>query len=250
MNPEWLLPPEPLRLKQDEVHVWRFGLSLPPARLKASMCTLAQDELRRAERFHFQRDRDHFIIARAWLRAILARYLGIGADQLRFEYSAYGKPELTRDLLFDDTRFNISHSHGLALLAITRGRQVGVDLEMIRPGLADETIAEHFFSPMEVRTLRSLPRHQQNEAFFNCWTRKEAFIKAKGEGLSMPLNLFDVTLVPGERAALLKTRGDPDEANRWLLREISPAPGFVGAVAAEGRDWRLKCWDCPESEIL
>jgi 4'-phosphopantetheinyl transferase len=208
--------------------------------------TLAEDELLRAERFRFEKDRNRFIAARGLLRIILARYLRASSDQLRFESTPFGKPKLTRDFLFEDTRFNLSHSGNLALLAVTRAREVGVDLEMIRRGLAEEAIPESFFSPLEVEVLRALPREQQNEAFFNCWTRKEAYIKARGEGLSMPLHLFDVTLAPGERAALIETRGEPQEARRWLLKEVSPAHGFVGAVAAEGRDWRLRCWDFVE----
>jgi 4'-phosphopantetheinyl transferase len=250
MTNEWLVPPEPLTLRQDEVHVWRFGLSWPSAKIAALERTLTEDERLRAERFRFEKDRNRFIAARALLRTILARYLGASSDQLRFESSPFGKPKLTQDSLFEDMRFNLSHSGKLALLAVARAREVGVDLEMIRPGLAEEAIPEKFFSPLEVEVLRALPMEQQTEAFFNCWTRKEAYIKARGEGLSIPLHLFDVTLAPGDRAALIETRGDPQEARRWLLKEVSPAPGFVGAVAAEGGDWRLKCWDFVEARNL
>jgi 4'-phosphopantetheinyl transferase len=250
MTDEWLVPPEPLTLRQDEVHVWRFGLSWPTAKIAALERTLAEDELLRAERYRFEKDRNRFIAARALLRTILARYLGASSYELRFESSLFGKPKLTRDSLYEDTRFNLSHSSNLALLAVARAREVGVDLEMIRPGLTEGAIPEKFFSPLEVEMLRALPKEQQTEAFFNCWTRKEAYIKARGEGLSIPLHLFDVTLAPGEKAALIDIRKEPQEARRWSLRELSPAPGFVGAVAAEGEDWRLKCWDFIESQNL
>lgn len=131
----------------------------------------------------------------------------------------------------------------MALFGLSYGREIGVDLEYIRSGFAEEQIAERFFSAQEVRVLRALSKDVQHEAFFNCWTRKEAYIKAKGEGLSMPLDRFDVSLAPGEPAALLSASGDEQELSRWALRELSPAPGFVGAVAAEGQDWELKCWE-------
>jgi 4'-phosphopantetheinyl transferase len=142
-------------------------------------------------------------------------------------------------------RFNLAHCQGLALYAIAWGREVGVDLEYIRENLADQRIAERFFSPAEVETLRSLPEGVQREAFFHCWTRKEAFVKARGEGLSFPLDQFDVSLAPGEPAALLRTLGDPEEAARWSLRELFPGPGFVAAVAAAGHSWRLSAWQWP-----
>jgi 4'-phosphopantetheinyl transferase len=208
--------------------------------------TLAPDERSRAERFYFQVDRDHFIVARGILRAILSRYLETEPEQLRFYYASHGKPELAKEFDRHGVRFNISHSQGLALFAITRDREVGVDLEAIRPGIAGEKIAERFFSPREVRVLRAPPGDLQDEAFFNCWTRKEAYIKAKGEGLSMPLDTFDVSLVPGEPAALLNTKADPQEASRWSLRELFPAPGFAAAVAVEGKDWQLRCWEWSE----
>jgi len=138
-------------------------------------------------------------------------------------------------------RFNLSHSHGLALVAVTRGREIGVDIEWVRPGMSDERIAERFFSTGEVRALRKLPERLQDEAFFNCWTRKEAYIKAKGEGLSMPLSDFEVSLRPEESAALLSTKRDPQEASRWLICELFPAPGFVAALVVETGDWKLRC---------
>lgn len=245
MFPTWHAPIEPIKLVSDEVHVWRARLDQPPLCVESLLGTLTDDERSRAERFKFLKDREHFIVARGTLRAIIGRYLQIEPSQLRFCYSDYGKPALVKDFAGGAARFNLTHSHGLALFAVTCGREVGIDLEKLRPDLADGQIAERFFSAQEVRRLRELPRQQQGEAFFNCWTRKEAYIKARGEGLSMPLDSFDVSLVPGEPAELLDTRGDPQEASRWSLRELFPASGFVAAVAVEGSDWRLRCLQWP-----
>jgi 4'-phosphopantetheinyl transferase len=138
--------------------------------------------------------------------------------------------------------FNLTHSHQLALYAVTRRREIGVDLEYVRADFADEQIAERFFSPREVAALRTVPENLLKEAFFHCWTRKEAYVKAKGEGLSIPLDQFDVSLAPGEPALLLSTRDDPQEADRWSLQALFPGSGYVAALAVEGRTWRLKCW--------
>ena len=238
----WCEPPKTLSLARHEVHVWRSELDKPAFDVSSFLRTLTPDEQARAERFHFQRDREHFIVARGVLRAILGRYLEAEPDRLRFSYGEYGKPDLAEVRGGDSVRFNMSHSNGLALFAVTLDRELGVDLEWIRPGVADDQIAERFFSPREVRILRALPRELQDEAFFNCWTRKEAYIKAKGEGLSMPLNLFDVSLAPGEPAALVSTAADPQEASRWTLRELFPAAGFAAAIAVEGDGWQLNCW--------
>lgn len=230
-------------LTGDDVDVWRIRLDLPQADLKRLSSTLSADEQARAGRFYFDRDREHFIIARGALRAILGRYLNVEPHIIRFTYAEYGKPALVAELNRDSILFNLSHSHGLGLLAVSRSRELGVDLEWIRPDMASKEIAERFFSAQEVRVLRQLPADQQDEAFFNCWTRKEAYIKAKGEGLSMPLDQFAVSLAPGERAALLSTTGDPKEASRWSMRELFPGPGFVAAIVVEGDAWKLRCWE-------
>lgn len=133
----------------------------------------------------------------------------------------------------------------MALYAITRGREVGIDLEFIRCDLEAEQIAERFFSHSEIATLRALPKHFQKCAFFLGWTRKEAYIKARGEGLSLPLDQFDVSLIPGEPAALLSTQPDSDDAFRWSLQELTLASGYVAALAVEGRGWSLSCWQWP-----
>ncbi|MCA1601396.1 MAG: 4'-phosphopantetheinyl transferase superfamily protein [Acidobacteria bacterium] len=238
----WSFPPRKLILGDDEVHVWRAALNIKESRVRSLRRTLTADERARAERFHFQEDREHFIVARGLLRVILGRYLGVEPSQLRFSYSLYGKPSLASESCAGDLCFNVSHARGLALYAVTRGRDIGIDVERIRADLADQQVAERFFSQQELAELRTFSGSMWSQAFFNCWTRKEAYIKARGEGLSLPLDQFDVSLAPGEPAALLSFSGDDQEAFRWSLRELSPGYGCVAALAAEGDNWRLRCW--------
>lgn len=243
----WNLPPKNIALGNDEVHVWRAALNLTASYVQRLRQTLSTDEQARAERFHFQTDREHFVVARGLLRSILAGYLDVAPGQLRFGYSPYGKPTLAGEFEKHGICFNLSHSGGLVLYAVTRGRELGIDLERIRPDFADERIAEQFFSPRETAALRALPTSMQHVAFFNCWTRKEAFIKARGEGLSLPLDQFEVSLVPGAPAALLKTGGDALEASRWVLQELIAGTGYAAALAVEGHGWRIKCWQWSEA---
>lgn len=210
---------------------------------------LVPGEQARAERFIFPKDRTHFVVARGLLRVLLGRYLQRYPQHLYFDYGPHGKPELAPDTGDGSLHFNVSHSHGLALYAITRQRDIGVDVEHVRPGFAEEHIAERFFSPREVAVLRALPVALQSTAFFACWTRKEAFIKARGDGLSLPLDQFDVAFAPGKPAALLYTAWDSHEAARWTLRDLAPGVGYMGAVAVAGHAWQLACWHVPETYI-
>jgi 4'-phosphopantetheinyl transferase len=231
----WLHPPERLLLKSDEVHVWRADLDQEPATIRTLSEILTPDERQRAERFYFQKDREHFTVARGVLRIIFSRYLNISPELIRFSYNQYGKPALDDPLGDASLRFNLSHSHGMALYAFTRGREIGLDIEFIREDFASLEIAESFFSPKEVEMLRALSSEHQCAAFFNCWTRKEAYIKALGEGLSHPLHRFTVSFIAGEPAALLSTDDDPEESSRWSLIELTPGPGYVAALAVSGR---------------
>ena len=240
--PFWSPPPESLVVAPDEVHVWRVALNQPAPQVQNLWQTLVAEERVRAMRFYFPRDREDFIVARGVLRALLGGYLKRHPSELCFSYSSYGKPALTTESGGATLCFNLSHSHGLALYAIAHRRRLGIDVEWIRPDLADEQIAKYFFSPREIAALCALPHELQTEAFFLCWTRKEAYIKARGEGLSFPPDQFEVSLIPGEPATLLCTQGDPHEAARWSLQELVPGPGYVAALAVEGHHWRLQCW--------
>jgi 4'-phosphopantetheinyl transferase len=209
------------------------------SQIQSLLHNLAADEHVRAEQFYFERDREHFIAARGVLRAILGGYLNRAPESLSFCYSSHGKPALAGETDDDAIRFNVSHSHGVALFAVTRGREVGIDVEHIRSDLEVAEIAERFFSQREVAMLRTLPTEAQRQAFFCYWTRKEAYIKARGEGLSLPLNQFDVS---GEPAAIFATQQDTSEASRWSLQELTPAPGYAAAITVEGHGWHLTRW--------
>ncbi|HEY0462316.1 MAG TPA: 4'-phosphopantetheinyl transferase superfamily protein [Pyrinomonadaceae bacterium] len=238
----WTKSPPVLRLPPDEVHVWRASLSQTQKNLQFCWEMLAEDERQRAERFHFERDRHHFIAARGILRQLLGQYLNVEPRRLYFKYTSYGKPFLANTNVGAELRFNVSHSGELALYAFSRPRELGVDIEKIRPDIEHRSIAKRFFSEQEVATLFTLPVKRQRQAFFLCWTRKEAYIKAIGEGLSLPLHTFDVSLVPGEPAVLLAVRGTGREAERWTLRDLQPGADYEAALVAEGNDWHLKCW--------
>jgi 4'-phosphopantetheinyl transferase len=231
----WLYADECVLPEREEVHVWRANLNQSASTVRALYEVLQTDERLRADRFHFRRDREHFTVARGVLRQILGGYLGSAPEQIRFAYNQYGKPALAGAAADDDSlSFNVSHSKGIALYAIAKGRRVGLDIEHLREDFDTVALAERFFSRSEVTTLSELPAGQQTVAFFNCWTRKEAYIKALGEGLSHPLDRFSVSLAPGERAALLSTDDNPQEASQWSLVELSPGDGYVAALACEG----------------
>ncbi|HEX8737852.1 MAG TPA: 4'-phosphopantetheinyl transferase superfamily protein [Pyrinomonadaceae bacterium] len=238
----WRKPPPVLRLPTDEVHVWRASLSQTQKNLEFCRETLAEDERERAARFHFERDRHHFIAARGILRQLLGHYLNVEPHRPSFKYTFYGKPFLASDNSGAELRFNVSHAGELALYAFSRRRELGVDIEKIRPDIEHQSIASRFFSEQEIAALGKLPVKQQQQAFFLCWTRKEAYIKGIGEGLSLPLHTFDVSLAPGEPAVLLAVRGRRREAERWTLRDLQPGAGYEAALVAEGSDWHLKCW--------
>jgi 4'-phosphopantetheinyl transferase len=238
-------PPETIALGRDEVHVWRANLNRPQDQISGFLDSLAADERARAETLHFERDRAHFIVARGLLRAILGGYLVLAPERLVFSYGAYGKPVLAGDCGDGTIRFNLSHSGGEALYAVARGREVGVDIERIRPDLAVAEIAERFFSRREVAALQELPVYQQRPAFFRIWTRKEAYIKGRGDGLSLPLGQFDVSLAAGDSEALIETRADQPNASSWSIRDLGAFPGHAAALAVESGGWRLACWQWP-----
>jgi len=232
-----------LTLAQGEVHVWRFGLEPPDDCVQRLWTTLAVEERDRAARFHFERHRRRFVAGRGFLRAVLGRYLHQQPQRLRFRYGMHGKPAVEAA---GDVHFNLSHSGDAALLGVTRGREIGVDLERVRPRDHLEELAQRFFAPGEVTALATVGAAEKELAFFSCWTRKEAFLKAGGEGLARPLDQFTVSLRPDEPAHLLAVEGDPEEASRWSLRTLTPWPGFVACLALRDHDWNLRCWDGKE----
>lgn len=220
----WSEAPKSLSLTSGEVHVWRVELDQPEQVRERFQSSLEADELERAGRFHFEKHRRHFVVGRGFLRYVLARYLQAQPESLRFAYGAYGKPSLT------GLQFNMSHSHNVGLVAVA-DKELGVDVEHIRADFATEDIARRFFSRAEVETFNALPVEEQVAAFFRCWTRKEAYIKAIGLGMSQPLDEFDVTLGPGEPAALLYAKDD--DASRWYLSDLDIGTDYAGAVVVE-----------------
>jgi 4'-phosphopantetheinyl transferase len=238
----WRLAPATLSISQDAVHVWRASLDQHADVVNQLEKVLTEEEADRARRHHFDAGRRHFVVARGVLRTILSRYIGCAPGELGFWHNACGKPFLAFPSGHVSLHFNLSHSGSLALLAITRHRHIGVDLERVRTDVARERIAEHMFSPAETARLRALPLDRQPEAFFQCWTRKEAYIKARGQGLSIPLRQFTVPVDPDEPVRLVEVDPDPTAPSSWYLCDLFPGEGFMAALAVEGLGWQLECW--------
>lgn len=221
-----------------EVHLWPIALGEPARQGPGEAALLSVDETARAARFRFDRDRRHFIAGRAALRRILARYLDMDPPTLRFAYGAAGKPALSGPPESEEIQFNLSHSAGQALLAVARGRPLGVDLEALRPSDDLPAVAKRFFARGELSALADIPQALYAQAFFACWTRKEALLKAYGGGLSLPLDGFCVSVDPRAPARLISTDFDPGAAGRWSLMDLAlEAPldqRFRAALAIEG----------------
>ena len=232
-------------LGQAEVHVRITSLDRRQSDLRFFESILAEDEINRANRFHFKKDRERFVAGRGLLRMILSSYVGTPANEIIFTYGCHGKPGLRRQDGRPAIEFNLAHSAGTAIYAITRDRPVGIDIELVNHEFPIESVAERVFSKVEVAAFRSLPRDMQRTAFFKCWTRKEAFIKALGDGLSCPLSDFDVSLVPGQPAKLLYIRGASEEASRWYMEDIESVAGYAAAIVFSGSQCRMHVsqWD-------
>jgi 4'-phosphopantetheinyl transferase len=243
---DWCQPPAELPWPHDEVHVWRATLAWPEAAADGLKQYLSADERDRMDRFRFERDRRRYLIGRGLLRSLLGRYLVLAPQDLRFENTAAGKPHLASGQ--GQLQFNLAHSGEYVLIAITDGRAVGIDVEEVRDDFDAGEVAAHFFSPDEQRNLEVLTGRAKIEAFFECWTRKEAYVKARGEGLSLPLDQFDVSVRPDEPARLIATRPDPAEAGRWELSSLGVADGYKAALVIEGQGSTLRFWDCPHQQ--
>jgi 4'-phosphopantetheinyl transferase len=232
-----------LALPPGEVQIWAVALD-PPAAVAARLASsLAADERERAARFRFERHRRQYEVGRGALRALLGGYLELPPGEVCFTYGERGKPSLgASPPAGSDLHFNLSNSHELALVGFARGVEIGVDVEHQKPMADLEQIAERFFSASERDALRQLPAHQKQEGFFNCWTRKEAYLKAVGQGLAARLDSFDVTLVPGEAPRMLTLEGDAARAARWFFQRFEPAPDYIGALAVEAAPPAVRTW--------
>ncbi len=218
--------------EENVVHVWKIALDRPE-RVPVLEMLLSSDEVERAQRFHFERDRRRFVVARGTVRLILGHYLGVPAAAVKFAYGPQGKPALATPC--DKIEINISHSHELALLALTRRRHLGVDVEHIREDLDWLPLTERFFAPVEVRQLQALPERERRVGFYRCWTRKEAYLKARGDGLLLALDSFSVSVGDSEKVTL-KTLDDPEEAVRWSLMNLPLMRAYVAALAVSDHE--------------
>ena len=228
-------------LASQEIHVWATPLNAASDALENFSTTLSPEEKERAQRFKFDKHRNRFIAGRGALREILGHYLQANPADLRFSYSANGKPALAEEFVVAGIHFNLAHSDDLALVAVTRIGQIGVDVECVRPIKNVEDLVARFFSPRENDLFQKLPVDERPVAFFNLWTRKEALLKATGEGITGSLSLVEVSFLAGEAARLLAISGDVAKAAQWSLQELSPATGFAGAIAIEARDVSVRC---------
>lgn len=214
----WPAAPSQPALLPSEVHLWRTSLT-DPSHLSDCRSVLSRDEILRAARFHFEEDATRFIVTRGTVRMILARYLGEDPAIIELCTAPHGKPYLKHT--FMDLRFNVSHSRDIAIIAISCGREVGVDVEWVQRDIAYEPIAEHYFDPRENWDLRTAPQNERVSRFFDLWTQKEARLKAAGVGLI----------------------AEEKRPTTWGVRNLTPADGYVGAVASEGEDWKLAYWE-------
>lgn len=223
----------PSELGPGVVHLWQRRLDARAEELSACYRLLSSEEQDRARRFRVERPRSEFVLTRGTLRSLLALYLGSSPQEVRLRYALQGKPALEGD---SDLSFNVSHTDGLALMGFVKRRSIGVDVENLDRKIEAERLAERFFSQRERQALRTLRGDELQAAFFRCWTRKEAYIKAIGDGLSLPLHQFDVSIAESDRDALLGTRPDPAEAARWTVCDVSLGPPFAAAVTVQNDD--------------
>jgi len=237
-----LAPPLPgaFELASDEVHSWCASLDVAPETFARLQASLAADEHTRSAAFQFERDRRRFIVARGLLRVLLGCYLQAPPSRINFACNAFGKPALGVGFA-DRLKFNLSHSGDVALIAVAAAADVGVDVEYVRAQPDHAEIARHFFSPAEIKALTDLPGHLHAAAFFDCWTKKEAYLKARGEGLALSLKGFSVPLATGPAQA-------PVDVHGWSIHTLRPAPGYAGALAIAGTGWRLResQWTMPQ----
>lgn len=231
----WSAAPSKTELGNDEVHLWRADLNQNSDVVRRMWRLLNKEEQERAKRYAFERDRNHFTLARAILRQLLSRYLRCSAEDIEFAVAPKGKPAIRGN---PELRFSLSHSGGLVLYALSLNRELGVDLEREKTETPSLDIVESYFSTRERAEFLALPRNIQNLAFYVGWTRKEAYLKARGEGLHMKLEDFDVSMNPGQPAVLRC-----EDATRWQLRSFCPEPDFVAALVVEGANCELRYWE-------
>jgi 4'-phosphopantetheinyl transferase len=239
----WCEKSEGPSLGQFEIHIWRIGLVWPDIVESRLKVFLTDEEFHRADGFHFARDQKRFIIRRAVLRRLLASYLGTRAALIHLRPGPYGKPFIREQEEPGGIRFNCSHSGDFGLIAISRGGELGCDVEQHRQLEDAQDLAAACFSESEIKELAKLPQSLKMPGFFNCWTRKEAFVKAIGLGLSFPLNRLSVSLTPGRPATLLDVAENPEAIKRWTMISLDVGPDYSAALVFEGRNANLQCFE-------
>lgn len=246
---EWKMSNRTPAMTQGSVHVWFARLDHPDAVMQRLAENISSDEYKRAMRFRFPQGRNRYMVARALLREVLAGYLGSEPRALSFQYGRYGKPTLAGTFAESEIRFNVSHSCGGALVGVAQGREIGVDLEFIRPLSDLRDLAESCFSIAEKAALEALPEHERLRGFFDGWTRKEAYLKATGKGLSFSLQSFEVSLAPGPgRRALMLPDGSKNEPALTLV-SLAPRADYSAAVVVDGCDCHLTCAEWPVDAV-
>jgi 4'-phosphopantetheinyl transferase len=230
--------PLTLNANRNEVHIWRVKANDSNAALLAS--SLTEAEHAHAQCFRLTASRNEFMVARGFIRFVLGRYLGILPGSLRFREGQHGKPELAGQAYGDRLTFNLSHSRGVILAAITVGHEVGIDIEFLDANVCFSKIARTVFSPPEERWLSQLPDEERQLNYFRCWTRKEAFVKGLGEGLSDRIR--QVEIVPAAGAFLARIAGIP-AGDHWMVKDLDVGDSFVAALAVASRNSRFRLWD-------
>ena len=231
-------------LDSGDIHLYLAHLQISPHLESNIMSFLSADEITRSKSFRFLKDRSAYIAARGYLRMLLAKYIDKSPREISLSYTAEGKPFISPS---KGIHFNLSHSGNRAVLGFSKEGPIGVDIELVKREVNIDLVARHSFSMVEQQKLFSLPSEQQREAFFTCWTRKEAFIKAKGEGMSIPLDEFEVSLVPGEKPELRHAEWDPEEPSRWTFNDLPRIEGYIGAWACGGEIQHIHTYNLKET---
>ena len=237
---EWSMPRSTLSMQAGAVHVWAWNYDCSAESLQRYISLLSPEECLRMQRFHFERDRIRYAVCHGILRILLGRYIDRPPLSVSFGQNEFGKPCLVPPEAASRLTFNLSHTRHIALLAVATVYTVGVDVEEIRP--IEPGLVERHFSSQEQTALKALTGGDWLEGFYNCWTRKEAILKAEGSGLNVKLDAFDVSLMPREQATVLGVRADAGFTSDWHLTELRPALGFVGALATDAPPANIICY--------
>jgi 4'-phosphopantetheinyl transferase len=238
-QPSWTHTPAAQKIASHQIHIWRAALDATALQTEQLQAFLSADEIARADRFHFEKDRLRYIVARGTLRQILGLYLKSAPHALQFDYTHFGKPFLPSETAKIGINFNLSHSGDMVLYAITRGQCVGIDLEKINPTIAIEQIAQRFFSPAEITALHAAPGDQRDQLFFLYWTRKEAILKATGKGVAFPLEKVNVSQQANHGWSPVLLSDDSEKKQQWFTQDLFPDAGYQAAIAVEKNNCEL-----------